>query len=161
MIFPTTVILAVFLTQIARAVPQPCGDFISSGSSTLNGWYNLVVPAHVENMFEAVYNPVYDNSSQTLNNVACSKLASTYPEFGDIPLFPNIGGAPNTTYNSKNCGAIWKLTNAANSDLLIFFIGIDDSSSFDLSLEAFKAIGGNTGEGSVKIEAEIVGHVTD
>jgi hypothetical protein len=158
MIFPTTFILALFLTQIARAVPQPCGDFISPESSTPDGQYNLVVPAPVQATFKAVYNNIYDNPNETLNDVACSELVTKYPTFGKVPLFPNIGGAPNTTFNSKNCGAIWKLTNTAKK-VSIHFVGIDDSSGFDLSLEAFVELGGKTAQGSVEIEAEIVAHL--
>lgn len=156
MIFPTTFIVTLFLTQIARAVPQGCGYPISP--STPEGQFHFDDPVVY---YTAVYNPVYDNSSQSLNDVACSELASIYPEFGEVPLFPNIGGAPNTTYNSENCGAIWKITNFENNDLSIYFISIDDAENFDLSLEAFKAVGGDTDTGSLKIEAEIVGHIKE
>ena len=152
MILLTTLIATLFLTQIARAVPQACRYPISP-----EGQFHFEDPVEY---YTAVYNPVYDNSSQTLDDVACSELASIYPEFGDVPLFPNIGGAPNTTYNSTNCGAIWKITNFEDNDLSIYFISIDDASDFDLSLEAFKAVGGDTATGSLKIEAEIVGHIT-
>ena len=160
MIFPTTFILALFLTgtQIARAVPQPCGNFIEPESSTLDGQYNLVVPAPVQTTFKAVYNPIYDIATDSLDIVACSELATRYPTFGNVPLFPHIGGAPNTTYNSPNCGAIWKLTNTANNRS-IFFTGIDDSSGFDLSLTTFVGMGGTTATGSIEVEATIVFHV--
>ena len=155
MIFPTTFILTLFFAQIARSVPRTCGDSISPKFSTSDGQYNLAVPAPVRATFKAVYNQVYDNPSESLNNVACSELVTTYPTFGKVPLFPNIGGAPNTTFNSPNCGAFWRITNLANG-ATIYFTGIDSSSGFDLSLEAFVSIGGSTATGSVEVEAEIV-----
>lgn len=105
---------------------------------------------------EAVYNNIYDKSYESVNDVACSELASKYPKFGDIPDFPYIGGAPYTTYGSADCGAIWKIT--ANGEW-IYFVGVDASSGFDLSWEAFEELGGNAGIGHVDVEARIVGHI--
>jgi Cerato-platanin len=158
MIFPTTFILTLFFAQIARSVPQACGDSIPPKSSTRDGQYNLAVPAPVRATFKAVYNPIYDNPSESVNNVACSELVTRYPTFGDVPLFPTIGGAINTTYNSPNCGAVWRIINPA-SGVTIYFLGIDDSSSLDLSLESFVKIGGSTATGSVEVEADIVWHI--
>ena len=155
MIFPATFILALFFAQIARSVPQPCSDFILPKSSTPGVQYNLAVPAPVRATLPAVYNQAYDNPSETLYNVACSELVTIYPTFGRVPLFPNIGGAPNTTFNSRNCGAIWKITNKATG-VWIHFMGIDSSRGFDLSLKAFVEIGGSTATGCVEVEAEIV-----
>jgi len=132
MIFPTTFILSFFLTQIARAAPQ----------TTFTG--------------EAVFNNIYDKPYESLDDVACSELASKYPTFEDIPYFPYIGGAPYTTYNSGNCGAIWKIK--AN-DKWIHFVGIDDAGGFDLSWAAFEKLGGDAGIGHVDVEAEIVGYI--
>ena len=158
MIFPATFILALFFAQIARSVPQPCSDFIPPKSSTPGVQNNLAVPAPVRATFKAVYNQIYDNPSESVNDVACSELVTRYPTFGKVPLFPTIGGAPNTTYNSPNCGAIWRIINPANG-VTIYFTGIDDSSGFDLSLESFVKIGGSTATGSVEVEADIVLHI--
>ena len=148
MIFPITFILTLFLTQIARAVGHD--PFFRR---------LLLILVHVQATFKATYNPIYDSADETLNDVACSQLFATYMMFGMVPLFPFIGGAPNTTYNSPNCGAIWKVTNPENG-AAIYFTGIDYSSGFDLSLETFVVIGGSTEKGSVEVEAEIVGRLT-
>jgi hypothetical protein len=158
MIFPITFILTLFFAHIARSVPQPCGDSILPKSSTPDGQYNLAVPAPVRASYKAVYNQIYDNPSESVNDVACSELVTRYPTFGKVPLFPTIGGAPNTTYNSPNCGAIWRIINP-NNNATIYFTGIDSSSGFDLSLESFVKIGGSTVTGSVEVEAEIVLHI--
>jgi Cerato-platanin len=150
MIFPTTFILTLFLTQIARAD-------VAVGHDPFFRCLLLIL-VRVQATYKAVYNPVYDNATETLNDVACSELVTTFPMFGMVPFFPLIGGAPNTTYNSPNCGAIWKITNPANS-AAIYFIGIDYSIGFDLSLETFLGIGGSTETGSVEVEAEIVAHL--
>ena len=158
MIFPTTFILALFLAPIARAVPQPCHDSLSLGSSTPGGQYNLVGPGPVIPTYKAVYNPVYDNPTQTLNDVACSNLRAKYPEFHNIPFFPFVGGAFNTTFNSAHCGAIWLITNIKTHEF-IHFVSIDSSSTFDLSEHAFLAVGGNIAAGSVVVDAKLVGHI--
>jgi hypothetical protein len=152
MIFPTTFIVTLFLAHIARALPQPCSD-----STYPEAQYNLVEPESVA-PYKAVYNPTYDNPSLSLNGVACSNLESKYGSLGHIPLFPNVGGAINTTYNSPNCGAIWKITNK-KTGAFIYYVGIDSSSSFDLSLHAFVKVGGTTAAGSVEIDAVQVGHL--
>jgi hypothetical protein len=155
MIFPTTFIFALFLAPIARAVPQPCHD---SGSSTPVGQYDLGGPQSLVATFKAVYNPMYDNPTDSLNGVACSNLESCYPEFHNIPFFPNIGGAINTTFNSPNCGAVWRITNIVTGQF-VYFVSIDSSSSFDLSEHAFLAVGGEISAGSVIVDAIEVGHI--
>ena len=158
MIFPTTFFLALFLAPIARAVPQPCHDSISPGSSTPVGQYNLENSDPMVATFKAIYSSQYDNGTQTLNDIACANLEEMYSEFHDLPFFPFIGGAIYTTFNSPNCGAIWKIKNFANGKH-IYFVSIDSSDTLDLSEHAFRALGGLTSEGSVNVEAEIVGHI--
>ena len=109
--------------------------------------------------YKAVYNPEYDNPKLSLNNVACSQLVSEYATLGDItPYFPNVGGAPDTTYGSGNCGVIWKIINK-DTGAVIYYVGIDNSDGFDLSEEAFEKVGGSKAKGSVGVEAAIVGHI--
>jgi hypothetical protein len=107
--------------------------------------------------YKAVYSNVYDNSSQTLNDVACSNLITKYPTFGKIPNFPYIGGAPNTSYASPNCGACWKLTNVGNG-LSIYFTSIDLTSpyNFVLSEEAFNKLDGSIMSGNLEAKVELV-----
>jgi hypothetical protein len=47
MIFPA-------IHPYTRAVPQPCGDFISPESSTSDGQHNLVVPAPVQATYKVI-----------------------------------------------------------------------------------------------------------
>lgn len=119
--------------------------------------HRFLISAPVQT-YEAVYNNIYDNRYGSLNSVACSELHSKYQTFGNIPGFPNIGGAPSTTYDSPNCGAIWKIK--ANGES-IYFVGVDSAGGFDLSWEAFEKLGGNAETGRVYVEAEIVGHIDD
>ena len=171
MIFPTTVVLTLFLAQIARAAPQTCGDHISPESLTPNEQHSLLglartrisiiplEPGPVILTYKAVYNPIYDRGDTSVRKVSCSNYAERFPEFKNLPLFPNIGGAFNTTFGSDNCGVIWKLTNVANSDS-IYFTAIDDANvSFDISLDAFEKLGGRSKIGHVYVEAERVAHV--
>jgi hypothetical protein len=155
MIFPTTFIVALFLAHIARAAPQACHDPITyESSSTLDGQYNLAGPGPVIPTYKAFYNSVYDNGNNPLTLVACSTLK--FPHFKNVPLFPNIGAAPNTTFGSKKCGAIWKITNKANKES-IHFTAIDDATAgFVLSLEAYEKLGGKLATGHVDVEAQIV-----
>ena len=56
------------------------------------------------------WDPHYDHSSQSLASVACSDgrngmMTKGFRVFGDLPTFPNIGGASAITgWNSPNCG---------------------------------------------------------
>lgn len=47
-----------------------------------------------------------------MNNVAYSNGANSlvpqFPTFGDIPMFPFIGGMFNIVWYSPNCGSCWK-----------------------------------------------------
>jgi len=130
MIFPTTYIFALLLTQIGCAVAQ--------------------------SEYKAVYSEVYDNPSQTLNDVACSNLITKYPTFGKVPGFPFIGGAPNTSYASPNCGACWKITNVGNGKS-IYYTSIDltDPYEFVLSKKAFNKLGGSIASGNLEAEVEL------
>lgn len=62
------------------------------------------------------YDQTYDNKAGSLSTVACSNgpnglLTQGYNTFGDLPSFPNIGGASAVAgWNSPNCGTCWELT---------------------------------------------------
>jgi len=138
MIFPTPFIFILFLTQVGRVVAQPT----------------------LQTVYKTVYNDFYDNPTQTLNNVSCSNLNTQYPTLGYVPGFPFIGGAPNTAYNSLNCGMCWKITNVGNGRS-IYFTSIDDTVATDpyllnLSLEAFNTLGGSIASGHLEATAEMV-----
>ena len=163
MIFPTTFILTLFLTQIARALPQGCGDHISPKSSTPelhnlphdNAQYSIVHQGPL--IREATYSQAYDNGATSTNTVACSNgangLTARFPTLGQIPSFPFIGGAFDVVWNSPNCGGCWKVTNVANH-VSIHFTAVDTSSSIDLSEQAFKALNnGVIGNGVLNVTA--------
>ncbi|KAF8585770.1 Cerato-platanin [Ramaria rubella] len=74
---------------------------------------------------QVTFDPVYDNSKQSLDTVACSTLLETQPDpiFGDLPGFPNIGGASVVTgFDSPGCGTCWALT---FNNLTINILAID------------------------------------
>ena len=160
MIFPTTFIFTLFLNLVGQAMAQPAqvvGHDPISSSSTPD--FSAPVQAQTA-QYKAVYNNIYDNSTQTLNDVACSNLITQYPTFGKVPGFPYIGGAPNTSYGSANCGMCWKVTNVENG-LSLFFTSIDDTlatdpSEINLSLEAFNKLQGSIPAGSFEANLEMV-----
>ncbi|KAF8467140.1 Cerato-platanin-domain-containing protein [Russula ochroleuca] len=141
MIYFTTFILALFLTQIARALPA-CNDPIYPESSTPDSQFNLPIPSPLK----VTYDPTYDNPHGSLNSVACSNgengLVSKYPTFNKLPSFPFIGGAYDIVWNSPNCGGCWKITNEANN-ASIHLIGIDTAGAgFNIAEAAFKRLNG-------------------
>ena len=65
----------------------------------------------------ARYATYYGSADASMNNVACSNgdngLAARFPTLGDVPTFPNVGGAVAVTgWNSPKCGSCWNLTYA-------------------------------------------------
>ncbi|THH12287.1 hypothetical protein EW146_g7761 [Bondarzewia mesenterica] len=72
---------------------------------------------------------IYDNKAGSLDSVACSNgehgLDTRFRKFGDIPVFPFIGGAFAVTgWNSVNCGTCWSLTNP-DTGITINYLAID------------------------------------
>ena len=142
--------------SFSRRSPVPCRRWqvvILSHPSR-----RFLISATVQVPYEAVYNPQYENPNLPLKDVACSELASKYATLINISYFPNVGGAPDTTYNSPNCGAIWKIVNK-DTGAQIYSVGIDYSSGFDLSANAFVEVGGDRAKGSVQVEALIYGYI--
>lgn len=63
----------------------------------------------------AGFDNTFDNPAGDMNTVSCSTgftgLASQFPTFGDLPTFPNIGGASVIAgFGSAECGSCWQLT---------------------------------------------------
>ncbi|KAF8467137.1 Cerato-platanin-domain-containing protein [Russula ochroleuca] len=142
MIYFTTFIFALFLTQIARALPA-CGDPAYPDLSTPDE-FNLTIPSPLK----VTYDPTYDNPHGSLNSVACSNgqngLASRYPTFNKLPTFPFIGGAYDIVWNSPNCGGCWKITNKANNRA-IHITAIDTAGAgFNIAEAAFKVLSGGS-----------------
>ncbi|KAI5116929.1 hypothetical protein M0805_005562 [Coniferiporia weirii] len=75
----------------------------------------LLLPLAALATEQASYDNTYDNASGSMDTVSCSDgpegLASRYPTFGDLPSFPNIGGASAIAgWGSANCGTCWRLS---------------------------------------------------
>ena len=65
---------------------------------------------------KVTYDNTYDNAKGSLATVSCSNgknglLTKGFNTFGDLPTFPNIGGAQAVAgWDSPNCGTCWQLT---------------------------------------------------
>jgi hypothetical protein len=142
MIYFTTFILALFLTQIACAQSQTCGDAVSPELSTPDEQHVFIpIPLH------ATHAKKYDDKEGLLNSTHCPKIAEHYKHFHNIPDFPRIGGAYDIRNNPTNCGACWNITNRENHKS-IFLTAIDSANIgfFNISEEAFKLLNkGNLG----------------
>jgi hypothetical protein len=161
MIYLTTFILALFLTQIARALPQACGDSIFTESSTLDPYGDELYGFTIPSPLRATYDNTYDYPRGSLNSVACSNgdngLAARFPTFVDLPTFPYIGGAFDIVWNSPNCGGCWKITNKA-IHISIYITAIDTAGAgFNIGEVAFKTLNnGQLGEGVLEVVAQKV-----
>jgi hypothetical protein len=97
MIYLTTLILTLFLTQIARALPQACDDPILPAWATQEEYGEELYEFMIPSPLRTTYDGTYDNKHGSLNSVACSNgdngLVLRFPTFGNIPSFPYIGGA--------------------------------------------------------------------
>ncbi|KAF6758741.1 snodprot1 [Ephemerocybe angulata] len=98
------------------------------------------------------YDPVYDNSGQSLSTVACSDgsnglLTRGFSTFGSLPRFPRIGGVPAVTgWNSPACGTCWELayTNSAGTRKTINIIAVDvGSKGFNIAKRAMDELTNN------------------
>ena len=139
MIYFTTFILALFCTQIVRALPQGCNYPAYLDSSALD---EVAPPSPLK----VTWDGTYDNPSGSLNGVACSDgqygLYAKYKTFNHLPTFPFIGGAYDIVWNSPNCGGCWRIFNRDNGHA-INLIGIDTAGAgFNIAQAAFKALSG-------------------
>ena len=157
MIFLTTFILTLFLTQIARALPEACGDpiYLDSESSTLDAQINLQFPSPLDTR-RVTFDHVYDNKARSLQSVACSNLFPRFKTFGDLPTFPRIGGAFDITFHSPNCGGCWTLTNKENNRA-INITAIDHAAhGFHIAEAAFKRLSGGKLGNALQVDARKV-----
>jgi hypothetical protein len=161
MIYLTTFILVLFLTQIALALPQACSDPISPELLTPDPYGDTEFNFQIPSPLRATFDKTFDNSQGSLNSVACSDgdngLAAKYPNFGKLPGFPHIGGAFDIAWNSPNCGGCWSVSNKA-SGATIFVTAIDTAEvGFNIAEAAFKQLnGGQLGEGVLEVVARRV-----
>ncbi|TCD67988.1 hypothetical protein EIP91_011657 [Steccherinum ochraceum] len=91
------------------------------------------------------YDNTYDNTSGSLLTVACSDgshgLASRFPTFGDLPVYPNIGGASVVAgYNDANCGTCWQLTYSDTGRSINVLVVDHTEDGFNLSQEAMDTL---------------------
>ncbi|KAK7688822.1 hypothetical protein QCA50_007511 [Cerrena zonata] len=89
---------------------------------------------------KVTYDNTYDNVQGSLATVSCSNganglLTKGFKTFGDLPTFPNIGGAQAVAgFNSPNCGSCWQLTYKGKS---INVLAIDHAGDgFNIAQEA-------------------------
>jgi hypothetical protein len=149
MIYRTAVafIFALFLTQIAHALPRACSDHISPASQPVQHRLPYGGAPHIFASVQSpvvTYDPVYDNPDGSMNTVACSSpLQPQYPYFDDIPNFPYIGGAYDVEFGSPNCGACWNLTNSENG-VFIYLTAIDRAANgFNIGVSAYNTLKGD------------------
>jgi hypothetical protein len=163
MLYHTTFILALFFTQIARALPQPCDDDLFFESPNPEPYDTEVYEFTIPSPLRTTYDGTYDKAHGSLNSVACSNgqngLVSRFPTFGDIPSFPFIGGAFDIAWNSPNCGGCWKVTNKKNKKS-IYITAIDTAGAgFNVAEAAFKKLNnGQLGPGVLEVTAQKVPH---
>ena len=72
MIYLTTLILTLFLTQIARALPQACDDPILPAWATQEEYGEELYEFMIPSPLRTTYDGTYDNKHGSLNSVACS-----------------------------------------------------------------------------------------
>ena len=158
MLSPAIFAFALFFVQAARALPEPGQLPLTPGEcpySAPPSKHNVQPPFPLR----ATYDTTFDNSGGSMNGVACSNgvngLASKFPTFGDLPSFPNIGGAYDIVWNSPNCGACWSVTNPATG-VTINITAIDSAGAgFNIAKEAFETLtDGDTSKGAIDVIAE-------
>ncbi|EIN07918.1 eliciting plant response-like protein [Punctularia strigosozonata HHB-11173 SS5] len=89
------------------------------------------------------YDNAYDNASGSLTTVACSDGANGlitrygFQTFGDIPVFPHIGGAAVVPgWNSAECGTCWQLTYAGTGKSINVLVVDHTDTGFNVAQEA-------------------------
>ena len=146
MIYITTFILALFLSQIARALPQACGDDITPESLTPVDQINFpiaIAAAAAVLQTDVKHNHKYDDPNISTNTVACKNLHPAHHKFKNFPTFPRIGGAFDIGLSpGPNCGRCWKLHNPHNGHSVIITAIAHAQHGFVVSEHAFKILTG-------------------
>ncbi|KAH9998228.1 Cerato-platanin-domain-containing protein [Russula vinacea] len=139
MIYFTTFIFALFLSQIARALPQVCGDAVPPESPTPVKQFNIPIASHTV----VTHDPKYGNPFGSMKSVACWNVVLPVRWFHDIPTFPAIGGAFDIDHSpGPNCGTCWRLHNSENNHSIIMTAIDHADHGFVLSDETFKLLNG-------------------
>jgi hypothetical protein len=161
MLYLTTFIFTLFLTQIAHASPWGCDEPTFPDQTAPDLYDDALFDFTIPSPLRTTYDGTYDNSQGSLNSVACSNgnngLVSRFPTFGDIPSFPNIGGAFDVVWDSPNCGGCWKVTNKANHKS-IYITAVDTAGAgFNVAEAAFKKLNnGKLDVGVLEVTAQKV-----
>ena len=144
MICFTTFIFTLFLSHIARAV---CGDAASPKDLYDSTYDDVQEPLLVK--YKVTWDWKYDTKNGDTKTVTCTNLATPYPKFGDIHMFPYIGGRFNVTQTKRGCQECWLLTYEHDS----IYLGVIDhvETGFVISHEAFVTL---TGGGETELYAE-------
>ncbi|PCH42249.1 immunomodulatory protein [Wolfiporia cocos MD-104 SS10] len=108
-----------------------------------------LLPVAFANTYKITYDQFYDNKDASLNSTACSNgpnglITKGYTTLGSLPDFPYIGGSFAVPHwDSPGCGTCWQLNyNGTTIDVL----AVDTAGvGFNLALEAFEVLGGETG----------------
>ncbi|PHH62980.1 hypothetical protein CDD81_6405 [Ophiocordyceps australis] len=105
------------------------------------------------------YDPGYDERGRSLNRVACSDgsnglIRKGWNTQGDIPMFPNIGGAQAIAgWNSPNCGTCWKLEYGGRN---IKVLAIDHADAgFNIAESAMNTLTDGQARQLGRIEAQV------
>lgn len=76
----------------------------------------LIVPALAQTSVSISYDTTYDDSTASLDIVACSDganglITKGFTTIGSLPSFPRVGGAAAIAgWNSASCGTCWQLS---------------------------------------------------
>ncbi|KAI1276429.1 EC5 protein [Xylaria sp. FL0933] len=107
------------------------------------------------------YDQGYDNGARAMTAVACSDgpngLITRYgwQTQGQIPKFPNIGGAPAVAgWNSASCGTCWTLTYNGRS---VSVLAVDAGyGSFNIALGAMNTLTNGQAVALGRVDATVV-----
>ncbi|KAI0805151.1 EC5 protein [Xylaria sp. FL0064] len=107
------------------------------------------------------YDQGYDNGARSMTAVACSDgpngLITRYgwQTQGQIPKFPNIGGAPAVAgWNSASCGTCWTLTYNGRS---VSVLAVDAGyGSFNIALGAMNTLTNGQAVALGRVDATVV-----
>lgn len=107
------------------------------------------------------YDERYDQGTSSLTTVSCSDgtnglITQGYSNFGSLPNFPLIGGAPTVeAWNSPNCGKCYQLHYQNDKiDKTINVLAVDTAiGAFNLGLQAMNQLTGGNAQQLGRVDA--------
>jgi hypothetical protein len=108
------------------------------------------------------FDPVYDNAGGSLTTVACSDGANGliprgFNTFGQLPGFPNIGGAPAITgHGSSSCGSCWQVKYAGTGKSINILAIDTGSAGFNIAKAAMNTLTNNQADNLGRINVTAV-----